>query len=74
MTWGSHLRGDRLKPHRSKAALLEFLPTAAGTRIVSPNALEGILKMLAAGTISFSTSLRPLLILAVLLAKAVPSG
>jgi hypothetical protein len=44
LTPGSHLRGHRSKPHRSKAALLEFLPTATGAWVVSPDAFERILK------------------------------
>ena len=77
---GSNLDGEiyfwdqRPDAHRGKAAFLEFLPTAAGARIVSPNAFEGILKALAAGTISFRLPSPPLLVLSVLLAKAVPSG
>src|SRR5580704_8400976 len=69
-----YFRGQRPKPHRSKAALLEFLPTAARTRIVSSNAFERIFNALAAGMISLCLSPPSLLVISVLLAKAVPSG
>jgi hypothetical protein len=71
---GSHLGGDGSYPYRSKAALLEFLATAAGTWTISPDTLERILNALAAASISFSLPSPPLLVHAVLLAKAVLSG
>jgi hypothetical protein len=65
---------DQPKPRRSKAAFFEFLPTAAGTRIVSPDIFERIHEALALGTIGFSLLPLPaLLVLAVLLGEAVPA-
>jgi hypothetical protein len=69
-----NLRTHEPVPRRSKAALLEFLPTATVAWVVSPEAFERILKALAAGTISLSLLPPPLLVLAVLLGEAVPSG
>ncbi len=69
-----NLRADRPNAQGSKTALLEFLPTATGAWVVSPDPFERILKALAAGTISLRLSSPPLLVLAVLLGKAVPSG
>jgi len=68
------LGANRPNAHRSNAALLEFLPTAAGTRIVSPNAFDWLLKGLAAGTFSFLPSPPTLLIVPVLLGETVPPG
>jgi len=68
----SSLGADRSKPHRSKAALLEFLPTAAGTWIIPTDSFERILKTLATDTISPCLPL--FLIGAILLGEAVPSG
>ena len=69
-----NFRADRPNAQRSKTALLEFLPTATGAWVVSPDAFERILQALAAGTISLCLSSVPLLVLAVLLGEAVPSG
>ena len=66
--------GDRSNPHCGMAALFEFLPTAARTWVVSPDAFERILQALAAGAISLRLLSPPLLVLAVLLGKAIPSG
>jgi hypothetical protein len=68
------LGANRPEPEGDKTAFLQFLPTAAGTTVVSSNAFERIFEALTTGKISFSPSLPPLLILTVLLAKAVPSG
>jgi hypothetical protein len=65
---------DQPKPRSGKAALLEFLPTAAETWIIATDAFERILKALAAAMIGRCLSPPPLLVLSVLLAKAVPSG
>ena|SRR5689334_7293265 len=68
----SYLWVEHPEPNCSKAALLEFIPTAAWTGVVSPDAFERILKALAACTISLCLPSPSLLILAVLLGEAVP--
>jgi hypothetical protein len=65
---------DQPEPHGSKAAFLEFLAAAARTRVVSSDALEGILKALAAVAIGLRLPPPPLLVSPVLLGEAVPSG
>jgi hypothetical protein len=72
--WERCLWAHRPKLPCSEAALLEFLTTAAGTRVVSSNAFERIFEALAADTISPCLSLPPFLIGAILLGEAVPSG
>ena len=69
-----NIGADQPNAHRSKAALLEFLPTAARARVVSPDAFERIFEALATGMISLCLSPPSLLVISVLLAKAVPSG
>jgi hypothetical protein len=69
-----NLRANRSNPHRSKATLLEFLSTAAGTRVGSPDAFERGFKVLALDTVRLSLLPPPLLVLAVLFGEAVPSG
>ena len=56
----------------AKAALFEFLSTAAGTWIVPTDALKRILKASAASALHLGLSSRPLLVHAILLTEAVP--
>jgi hypothetical protein len=57
-----------------QAALLELLPAAAGTWVVSPNAFERILVGLPKDWINLGLLPPPLLVLAVLLGETIPSG